>query len=94
MYSLRVPSLIITLSRFAWLELLRVCECERVKRPGSFNTVTRFENGFGAMVETLGRIQNALEAAGVVFIPADHGGGPGVRLREIPTNQPRRKRSR
>ena len=58
------------------------------------NTVSRFENGFGAMVETLGRIQNALEAAGVVFIPADQGGGPGVRLRETPANQPRRKRSR
>jgi transcriptional regulator with XRE-family HTH domain len=57
------------------------------------NTVSRFENGFGAMVETLIRIQSALENAGVIFIAANQAGGPGVRLRESPTDQPRRKRS-
>jgi transcriptional regulator with XRE-family HTH domain len=57
------------------------------------NTVSRFENGFGAMVDTLIRIQSALESAGVIFIAADEAGGPGVRLRESPSDQPRRKRS-
>ena len=60
----------------------------------SVNTVSRFENGFGAMVETLERIQNALEKAGVVFIPADQSGGPGVRLRDVPPRKAKRKRSR
>ena len=55
------------------------------KRAGvSGNTVSRFENGSGAMVDTLVRMQTALESAGVVFIPADHTGGPGVRLRPSP----------
>jgi transcriptional regulator with XRE-family HTH domain len=58
------------------------------------NTVSRFENDFGAMVETLARIQDALESAGVVFIPADHTGGPGVRLREVPDRKAKRRRSR
>jgi transcriptional regulator with XRE-family HTH domain len=56
------------------------------------NTVSRFENGYGAMVETLTRIQGALENAGVIFIAADQTGGPGVRLRESPLHRPRRKR--
>jgi transcriptional regulator with XRE-family HTH domain len=58
------------------------------------NTVSRFENDFGAMVETLARIQGALEKAGVVFIPADQSGGPGVRLRDVPSTKARRRRSR
>ena len=58
------------------------------------NTVSRFENGFGAMVETLSRIQDALENAGVVFIPANRTGGPGVRLREAPSGKAKRRRSR
>jgi transcriptional regulator with XRE-family HTH domain len=44
------------------------------------NTVSRFENGGGARVDTLVHIQRALERAGVIFVPADEGGGPGVRL--------------
>ena len=60
----------------------------------ALNTVSRFENGFGAMVETLERIQDALESAGVVFIPADAIGGPGVRLREVPVSTTKRKRAR
>ena len=43
------------------------------------------------MVETLVRMQTALESAGVVFIPADHTGG-GVRLREASTAKAKRKR--
>jgi transcriptional regulator with XRE-family HTH domain len=32
-------------------------------------------------VRTLVKLQTALEAAGVIFIDADHEAGPGVRLR-------------
>ena len=46
------------------------------------NTVSRFENGMGTTVATLGQIQQALEDRGVVFIPADDTGGPGVRLKK------------
>ena len=45
------------------------------------NTVSRFENGGGARVYTLAQIQKALESEGVIFIPADSVGGPGVRVR-------------
>ena len=38
------------------------------------NAVSRFGNDFGAIVATLVRIQDALESAGVVFIPADQPG--------------------
>ena len=63
------------------------------KRAGvAANTVSRFENGSGAMVDTLVRIQGALENAGVVFIPANHTGGPGVRLREASATKAKRRR--
>jgi transcriptional regulator with XRE-family HTH domain len=45
------------------------------------NTVSRFENGADARVDTLGHLQEVLEDAGVVFVPADDTAGPGVRLR-------------
>ncbi len=46
------------------------------------STILRFETGRGAILATnLGRIQKSLESAGVVFIPADANGGPGVRLK-------------
>jgi transcriptional regulator with XRE-family HTH domain len=45
-------------------------------------TVTRFENGADARVDTLGQIQEVLERAGIIFVAADETGGPGVRLRE------------
>ncbi|SOE01911.1 helix-turn-helix domain-containing protein [Caenispirillum bisanense] len=48
------------------------------------NTVSRFENGADAYGETLGRIQRALETAGIVFIPEGQpspDGGAGVRLK-------------
>ena len=53
------------------------------KRAGiSANTVSRYENGFEAMSDTLQLIQDALEAGGVMFIPADATAGPGVRLKQ------------
>ena len=48
------------------------------------NMVSRFENGFGAMVETLVRIQETLETAGIVFISADQQGGPGFGCATFP----------
>jgi transcriptional regulator with XRE-family HTH domain len=45
-------------------------------------TVTRFENGAQTRADTLGQIQDILEKAGIIFVPADEAGGPGVRLRE------------
>ena len=43
-------------------------------------TVTRLERGDAQYDRTISAIRTALEAAGVEFI-AEHGGGPGVRLR-------------
>jgi transcriptional regulator with XRE-family HTH domain len=57
------------------------------------NTVSRFENGAGARVDTLGQIQDVLERAGILFVPADEIAGPGVRLRE-PKRQSMQSRSR
>jgi transcriptional regulator with XRE-family HTH domain len=42
-------------------------------------TVSRLENGRGAYVSTLTKIQRALEKAGVVFIDGDE---PGIRLKK------------
>jgi transcriptional regulator with XRE-family HTH domain len=65
------------------------------KRAGvAANTVSRFENGFGTMVETVLRIQETLESAGILFISADHQGGPGVRLRDVPPSKRKRRRQR
>ena len=58
----------------------------------SANTVSRFETGGATLVETLIQMQAALERAGVVFISADEHGGPGVRLREAPRSQVKRRR--
>ena len=44
------------------------------------------------MVETLTRIQETLETAGIVFISADQQGGPGVRLRDVPPSKSKRRR--
>jgi transcriptional regulator with XRE-family HTH domain len=68
---------------------------ELAERAGvAANTVSRFENASGAMVDTLARMQAALERGGVIFIPADDTGGPGVRLREAPSIKAKRRRSR
>lgn len=46
------------------------------------STILRFEAGRGAMLTSnMRRIQDALENEGVIFMPADATGGPGVRLR-------------
>ncbi len=56
----------------------RLAQAAQVSVP----TVTNFENGVSMPVRNnLVAIRTALEAAGVLFIPAN-GGGPGVRLRE------------
>jgi|GEM_PF-922336 len=46
--------------------------------------IERFETGAPGHLteEAIEKVQKALEAAGVVFIPKDGGGGIGVRLRE------------
>lgn len=46
------------------------------------STIQRFESGRGDMhAKTLGRVQQVLEDGGIVFIPPDEDGGPGVRLK-------------
>jgi transcriptional regulator with XRE-family HTH domain len=45
-------------------------------------TLSDFESGkTKPYAQTLGRIEEALEAAGVEFIP-ENGGGPGVRIKK------------
>ena len=41
--------------------------------------------------ETLWKIEKALEAAGVEFIPADEAKGPGVRLKDSWPKDPKRR---
>jgi transcriptional regulator with XRE-family HTH domain len=59
-------------------------------------TIRRLEAapGIRGAAETLWKLQTALERAGVVFIPADPTGGPGVRLSGAPSTKPRRRQSR
>ena len=46
------------------------------------STIQRYESGRGGMQSrTLDKVQQTLEDGGVVFIPADAQGGPGVRLK-------------
>ena len=86
-HTLKAPAQTQVIGLEMLLEKRRIRALARLaKRAGvAANTVSRFENGSGAMVDTLERMQTALESAGVVFIPADHTGGPGVRLREAST---------
>ncbi len=48
------------------------------------STISEFETGSPGQFaeEALDKMRAALEAAGVVFLPKDDGGGIGVRLRE------------
>ncbi len=66
--------------------LLDISQSELSRRAGvSLATVKRVEASAEKLtmtVETLLRIQAALEAAGVVFIDGDKQNGPGVRLRK------------
>lgn len=46
------------------------------------STIQRFESGRGGMQSrTLDKVQQTLEDAGIVFLPADALGGPGIRLK-------------
>jgi transcriptional regulator with XRE-family HTH domain len=45
-------------------------------------TVSRYENGAHTRADTVALLQDVLERAGIIFIAADEGGGPGVRQRE------------
>jgi predicted transcriptional regulator len=60
----------------------------------SVATVKRIEatTEIRGAADTLWKIQRALEEAGVEFIPAEAGRGPGVRLRDVPPSKGRRKR--
>ncbi len=45
------------------------------------STINRVEGGGGMRVDTMQKIQKALESAGVVFLP-ENGNGPGVALKK------------
>ncbi|MDQ0452075.1 transcriptional regulator with XRE-family HTH domain [Brevundimonas nasdae] len=62
---------------------LKISVRELAKMTGvADSTILRFESGKGAILTTnMKRMQEALEAAGVTFVPADSSGGPGVRLK-------------
>ncbi|TXM91535.1 transcriptional regulator [Methylobacterium sp. WL103] len=45
------------------------------------NTINRFEAGQDARISSVDKIRDALERAGLQFIP-ENGGGAGVRMRE------------
>ena len=47
----------------------------------AFSTINRYENTGKANITTINKMKEALESAGVEFIPKN-GGGPGVRLKE------------
>jgi transcriptional regulator with XRE-family HTH domain len=49
----------------------------------STNTITRFERGEELLPRTINAIRKALENAGVKFIAAGKGLGPGVRLKDV-----------
>ncbi|MCW5726943.1 helix-turn-helix domain-containing protein [Parvibaculum sp.] len=57
---------------------------ELARRAGlGLSTVQRMERGAGIAqghAGNLWRLQQTLEAAGVILLPADQSGGPGVRL--------------
>ncbi len=57
-------------------------------------TIRRIEaaTGVRGAAETVVKIQKALEKAGIEFIPAEGGKGPGVRLRHEEADAPDRRR--
>ena len=64
--------------------LLGWSQSDLANRAGlSLPTVKRLEAGFGPRVseQARGKLQRALESAGIQFID-ENGGGPGVRLRK------------
>jgi transcriptional regulator with XRE-family HTH domain len=62
----------------------------------SVATIKRIESAsvIRGAAETLWKIQKALEAAGVEFIPEDEFGGPGVRLRDRTGGNAKKQRGR
>ena len=48
------------------------------------NTVSRFENGHGARVDTLVAIERAFASEGIIFLQEDAAGGLGVRVARGP----------
>jgi transcriptional regulator with XRE-family HTH domain len=65
--------------------LLALSQAELAKMASlSVASVKRLETAAGlrGAAETVWKIQKALEAAGVEFIPEEAGRGPGVRLRQ------------
>jgi transcriptional regulator with XRE-family HTH domain len=76
--------------------LLDWSQSELAKRAGvSPVTVKRVEAGTGLVhgnADTVFRIQNALAQAGIIFIDADDGNGPGVRLAAVPRSRARKTR--
>jgi len=58
----------------------------------SATTIKRLEAApqIRGAAETLWKIEKALEAAGVEFIPADEAKGPGVRLKDSGPKEPKR----
>ena len=81
---------------------MRVADVVRVGRGSewasiSVQTVKRIESSseIRGAADTLWKIQKALEAAGVEFIPEEGGRGPGVRFKAPPkSSKPRRSRRR
>ena len=66
--------------------LLGWSQAELAKSSGvAIATIKRMEGARGlpkTAVENVWKVQQALQAAGVVFIDQNDGGGPGVRLKE------------
>jgi transcriptional regulator with XRE-family HTH domain len=62
----------------------------------SATTIKRLEAApqLSGTAETLWKIQRALEAAGVEFIPADEAKGPGVRLKDNAAKESKRPERR
>jgi hypothetical protein len=58
------------------------------------STIKRIElaTEVSGSARTLVKIQSALEKAGIEFIPAEGGKGPGVRLRQEEADAPDRRR--
>jgi transcriptional regulator with XRE-family HTH domain len=75
--------------------LLGLSQSELAKMAGlGIATVKRLEvaTELRGAVTTLWKVQTALEEAGVEFLPAEEGGGPGVRLRAAARRRPKSKR--
>jgi transcriptional regulator with XRE-family HTH domain len=52
-------------------------------------TIQSFEGGADSKISTVSKLRAACERAGVIFIDAGDGMGPGLRLREVPGKRKR-----